>query len=133
MSCCSLLNFDYFDINKVDFFLVSLSFQNLINSKQYFVWKQIRYKHQTQSANNAQKKEEYFKKKIEPKYHSATTVFHFKFKHFPICFVSPTGSLFKSQSFWISTLATQLLLFFQILSRFGAWEILKWYILLSLY
>ena len=55
--------------------------------------------------------------------------------NFPRYFVSPTGSLFKSQSFqdcaskiWISILATQLLLFFQILSRFGVWAILKWYI-----
>ena len=54
--------------------------------------------------------------------------------NFPTYFVSPTGSLFKSESFqdcgskiWISILATQLLLFFQILSRFGAWEILKWF------
>ena len=52
MSCSWLLNFNYFDINKADFFLLSLSFQNLINANQYFVWKQIKCKHQTQSASN---------------------------------------------------------------------------------
>ena len=81
--------------------------------------------------SNAQKKEEYFKKTIEP---NCKLQPQFFILNFPRYFVSPTGSLFKSQSFqdcaskiWISILATQLLLFFQILSRFGAWEILKWF------
>ena len=48
--------------------------------------------------SDAQKKGETFKNMIEPKSHSASTIFHFNMKRFPIRFVSPTEWLLKNQS-----------------------------------